>query len=101
MSRHRFRSQAALQRSGGGRSGWIVALGLLFLGGFGVGIVGERSLRPTPVDEGVYPGSPTEVAAALAAAPPPPERAQFAPAAPLPEPRAAVEAVAAKAEPPR
>ncbi len=92
MSRHRFRSQPALQRSGGGRSWALFTLGLIAAAGIGLGaVVGAALKGVAPEPDRIRPQAPIDEPATSAA--PPPQVAQ-APPAPVTVPAAAAQALA-------
>ena len=82
MSRHRFRSQPTLQRSGGRWSSAVIGITLLALIAIGMGaLIGELTRGADLAPAGRYPAGPIDEPATFAAAPPAPQ-AQPAPAAP-------------------
>ena len=98
MSRHRFRSQPTLQRSGGGSSTFLV-LGLIAGLGLGLGVLGSRVLRgPEPRPETPAWSTPIDQPATVAASEQPPTAASApapAPAPAAPPQTAALQAPAA------
>jgi hypothetical protein len=105
MSRHSFRSQPTLQRSGGGGPPAIVALGLLALVGVGGGVVlGKLVQGSAPALEVSYPAHPVDEPATSATSPPPTPQAQVRTGAPVmqpsPEPRVAPAVARIKANAP-
>jgi hypothetical protein len=106
MSRRHFRSQPALQRSGGGHvSSAIFGLVLLAAIGMGVGaLIREFADEPAPEAAMTYPGQSMDAAATLAPAPTPSQTGPAAPQAPpleaTPEPPAAPPMVKVKSTAP-
>jgi len=99
MSRHRFRSQPALQRSGDRQSFRLVGIALLAVVGIGSGLlVGRQSLERAPAVVGTYPGSSTDKPATAGSPAPAAPSAAASPQADLvsPTPRAAVATVSTK-----
>jgi hypothetical protein len=71
MSRHQFRSQPALQRSGGHGPPAIIGLGLLAAVGIvGGALIGNLARGPAPATDGTWNAGPTDQPAAVASAPP-------------------------------
>lgn len=82
MSRHHFRSQPTLQRSGEGASSTIVAVAALAVIAAGLGAwLGERVRAPAPAPAEPYAAPLTDEPAKLAGTPPRPQD-QITPTAP-------------------
>jgi hypothetical protein len=81
MSRHRFRSQPTLQRSGGRRSTAVVGVAALALIAVGAGaLIGELIRAPAPAPVASYAAGPIDTPPTVAATPPP------SPVQPMPAP---------------